>query len=91
LEEVKRLTSSEAKYNFTSKKFRYEIELPSKVEVNEDEFILTSAVKTNKRYQTDTLRELVSTLEEKEEVLNNSLAPFIRGIFGRFYKYRSIF
>jgi hypothetical protein len=50
LEEVKRLTSSEAKYNFTSKKFRYEIELPSKVEVNEDEFILTSAVKTNKRY-----------------------------------------
>jgi DNA mismatch repair ATPase MutS len=34
---------------------------------------------------------LVSALEEKEEILNNSLAPFIRGIFGRFYKYRGIF
>jgi hypothetical protein len=44
LESVKKSTSSEAKYIFTSKKFRYEIELPSKTEVDEGEFILTSKV-----------------------------------------------
>ena len=88
LEDVKKILSKEAKYNYSSKKFRYEIELPGKVEVDDDNFVLTSKVQGKNRYQTDELRDLISSLEEKEEILNQALAPFIRGIFGRFYKYR---
>jgi DNA mismatch repair ATPase MutS len=34
---------------------------------------------------------LVSALEEKQEILNNSFARYIRVIFGLFHKYRGIF
>lgn len=85
LQQVKLEVSKDAKYCFASKKFRYEIELPSKQTVDEDEFVVTSRVKDKTRYQTDQLRDLITVLEDKEELLKQALAPFLRGVFARFY------
>lgn len=92
LSEVKKTTGcKEAVYSSVSRKFRYEIELPEAVEVDEDDFICTSKVKGKRRYQTEKLQELISELEAKEEILKQALVPFLRGMFRRFYEFRNIF
>lgn len=90
LQSLQRTVHKEAKYH-TSQKFRYEIELPSTVKVDENEFDFTSQADRKKRYRTDHLSELVERLEEQEERLNNSLSPFLRNMFRQFYKFRRVF
>jgi len=51
LQQVRKiLKCKEACYVNVSRKFRYEIELPESVEVDEDDFICTSKVKGKHRY-----------------------------------------
>ena len=46
----KQLKTNEASYVSVSKKFRYEIELPETIDVDEEEFICTSKVKGKRRF-----------------------------------------
>ena len=40
---------------------------------------------------TQALEDLTQELEEAEEYLKNSLVPFLRFMFKRFYEYRAVF
>ena len=51
LSDVKKLLNcKEAKLSTASKKYRFEIEIPAKVTVDDDDFILTSKIKDKHRY-----------------------------------------
>lgn len=70
MEQVKKATKcSDAKYVSVSRKFRFEIELPESVSVDEEDFVCTSRVKGKRRFQTEKLQELIESLEAKEESL----------------------
>ena len=58
------------------------------VAVDEDEYILTNKVKGKRRFVTDALGQLLEKLEEAEGVLKNSLVPFLRAMFRKFYEFR---
>lgn len=56
LQQVKKSTKcSEASYVCVSRKFRFEIEMPESVDVDEEDYICTSRVKGKRRYQTSKL------------------------------------
>lgn len=65
--------------------------MPSASSIDDDNFILTSTTGKVKRYMTSELERMIEEVEELEEELRNSLAPFLRSMFGHFYKFRSIF
>ena len=70
MEQVKKaIKCSEAKYVSVSRKFRFEIELPESVDVDEEDFVCTSRVKGKRRFQTEKLQELIESLETHEESL----------------------
>ena len=87
----KELNCSEAVFCTTSRRFRYEIELPEKVKVDAMDFTQTNKVKGKKRYVSDELSEFVEKLEQAEADLKNSLVPFLKSMFSRFYEFRQVF
>lgn len=91
LRDVNKDIGHEAKFNLSSTKFRYEIELPESVRLDSDEYVCTSKVKGKKRYQTETLRDIIEELEKTEGVLKDALVPFLRSMFARFHTYRLLF
>lgn len=72
-------------------KFRYQIEFPSKHEVDLEEFTLTSKTRDKDRYLTETLQEMTEELQEAENCLKDSLVPFLRAMFHKFYENRAVF
>ena len=56
-----------------------------------DDYILTGTIRGKKRYMTDELNEMIEKLTEAEGELKNSLVPFIRNMFRKFYEYRQVF
>jgi hypothetical protein len=59
LKQVSKEIGFAASYSCNSTKFRYEIEIPDSIDLDDDDFILTSKVKGKKRYQTDVLVEII--------------------------------
>ena len=90
LDDVKKATGcKEAKLSQNSKKYRFEIEVPAKSPLPEDDdFVLTTKLKDKHRYQSEPMRELIEELEVREEELKSALAPFLRGMFKRFYSFK---
>jgi len=72
-------------------KFRFQLEFPEGVTVDEDEYVVTGKLKGKKRCVSQILEDLSEELEAAEEVLQNSLIPFLRNMFKRFYDHRFIF
>ena len=88
----KELKTKNINYSTGSKLFRYEIEVADEL-CNKvpDHYSNTSNVKGRKRFQTDELRQMIETLEEKEEIFKDALVPFLREMFKKFYENREIF
>ena len=90
LKQVSKEIGFAASYSCSSTKFRYEIEVPDSMDLDGDDFILTSKVKGKKRYQTDALVEIIQQLLAAEADLLKAIMPFLRTMFGRFYSYRQV-
>lgn len=67
------------------------LEFPDSVSLDEDEYIYVSKAGKKKRYITQSLEDINEELEAAEAVLHDSMIPFLRNMFGRFYQYRSVF
>ena len=95
LEKVrKELKSRAINYTMTSKRFRYELEMPEDMHPTVskfDHYTNTSNAKEKKRYQTDELRIMINELEEAEELFKDALIPFLRTMFMKFYEHKEIF
>ncbi len=88
----KELKTKNISYTTGSTRFRYEIEVADELTKKvPDHYINTSNAKGRKRYQTDDLRNMIETLEEKEEHFKDALVPFLREMFKKFYENREIF
>ena len=75
------------KYDTGSKIYRFQFDIPnSQAGKVPDTYTNTTVAKQSKRYQNETLKELVTNLEEAEENLKNALSPFLRKLFKKFYK-----
>lgn len=70
--------------------FRFQLEIPDKVKVDLDDYILQKKLKGRSRYVSQPLQDLTEELQDAEEKLHDSLKPFIRGMFRKFYQYRNI-
>lgn len=61
--EIRRDICKDATYCADAKKFRYEIEMPKDVKVEDDDFECTNTLAKVKRYVSNHLEELVKELE----------------------------
>jgi hypothetical protein len=53
--------------------------------------MMTSKFYGKLRYQTNELRRIIDELEEAEENLKNTLIPFLKKMFGKFFETRELF
>ena len=92
LGDIKKVTGcKDAKLCQNSKKYRFEIEVSAKTPLEDDDFVLTTKLKDKLRYQSEPMRDLIEELERREEELKGALAPFLRGMFRRFYNFKQVF
>ena len=75
------------KINYSNAKYRYELEIPIHLvegKKKPSDFEFTSQKKNFQRFHTKEIKDMLLTLEEKEEELKQCLALFITSIFEKF-------
>ena len=72
---------------FSHAKYRFELEIPDEhVKKIPDTFEFTSQKNGFKRYHTPEIKEMVEELEAAEEVLKNTMIPFLCDVFSLFHQ-----
>ena len=74
-------------------KYRFELEIPESLVKGDKkplEYEFTSSRIGYQRFHTQEIKKLVDQLEDAEEIVNQTLVPFIASIFSHFYSKKEI-
>lgn len=93
LKDFRKRFNNDPNINYSHAKFRYEIEIPEryvKGKKKPADLEYTSKRKGFERFHTSDIKKLLEDLEEAEEVLKQSIIPFICSLFLHFHSKSSI-